>query len=93
VQSDPSWKGLATGRLDGLARRQAPASEIVSAQIDGITTETNMEEPRDKKPSAVVNIAADGDVILVVGLEKVKIPVLSLFLKAASETLLRYVRA
>ncbi|CZT07043.1 uncharacterized protein RAG0_12649 [Rhynchosporium agropyri] len=44
-----------------------------------------MDESRDNEPSTVVNIAADGDVILVVGPEKVKLRVLSLFLKAASE--------
>jgi hypothetical protein len=44
-----------------------------------------MDEPRDNKPSTVVKIAADGDVILVVGPEKVKLRVLSLFLKAASK--------
>ncbi|KAI9659672.1 MAG: hypothetical protein M1829_006580, partial [Trizodia sp. TS-e1964] len=44
-----------------------------------------MEEPRDNKPSTVVKIAADGDLILVVGKDKVKLRVHSLFLKAASE--------
>jgi len=44
-----------------------------------------MEELRDHNPSTVVNIAADGDVILVVGPEKVKLRVHSLFLKAASK--------
>ncbi|KUJ21312.1 uncharacterized protein LY89DRAFT_577242 [Mollisia scopiformis] len=44
-----------------------------------------MEELRDNKPSTVVKIAADGDVILVVGPEKVKLRVHSLFLKAASK--------
>jgi hypothetical protein len=44
-----------------------------------------MEEPRDNKPSTVIEIATDGDVILVVGPEKVKLRVHSLFLKAASK--------
>jgi hypothetical protein len=44
-----------------------------------------MEEPKDNKPSAVVKIAVDGDVILVVRPEKVKLRVHSLFLKAASK--------
>jgi hypothetical protein len=44
-----------------------------------------MEELRDNKLSAIVEIAADGDVILVVGPEKVKLCVHSLFLKAASK--------
>ncbi|KAH7407173.1 hypothetical protein BKA64DRAFT_408839 [Cadophora sp. MPI-SDFR-AT-0126] len=44
-----------------------------------------MDEPRDDKSSTVVNIAVDGDVILVVGPEKAKLRVLSLFLKAASK--------
>ncbi|KAL2068131.1 hypothetical protein VTL71DRAFT_16229 [Oculimacula yallundae] len=44
-----------------------------------------MDEPRDNKPCTIVNIAADGDVILVVGPEQVKLRVLSLFLKAASK--------
>jgi hypothetical protein len=34
-----------------------------------------MEEPRDNKPSTVVKIAADGDVILVVEPEQVKLRV------------------
>jgi hypothetical protein len=44
-----------------------------------------MEEPRNNTPSMVVNIATDGDVILVVGPEKAKLRVQSLFLKAASK--------
>jgi BTB/POZ domain len=44
-----------------------------------------MEELRDNKLSAIVEIAADGDVILVVGPEKVKLRVHSLFLKVASK--------
>ena len=44
-----------------------------------------MDELRENKPSTVVKIAADGDVILVVEPEKVKLRVLSLFLKAASK--------
>jgi hypothetical protein len=44
-----------------------------------------MEELRDSKPSTVLKIAADGDVILVVGPEKLKLRVHSLFLKAASK--------
>jgi hypothetical protein len=44
-----------------------------------------MEELRDNKPSTIVKIAADGDVILVVGPEKVKLRVHSLFLKVASK--------
>ena len=43
-----------------------------------------MKESKDNTPSIVVNLAADGDVILVVGPEKVKLRVHSLFLKAAS---------
>ncbi len=43
-----------------------------------------MEEPRDNKPNTVT-IAADGDVILVVGPEQVKLRVHSLFLKVASQ--------
>jgi hypothetical protein len=50
-----------------------------------MSTQTNMEEPRDNTPSMVVNIATDGDVILVVGPEKAKLRVQSLFLKAASK--------
>ncbi|KAF2183159.1 hypothetical protein K469DRAFT_690264 [Zopfia rhizophila CBS 207.26] len=44
-----------------------------------------MDETRDNQPVTFVEIAADGDVILVVGLEKVKLRVRSLFLKAASK--------
>ena len=43
-----------------------------------------MEELKENKQSTVVEIVADGDVILVVGPEKVKLRVHSLFLKAAS---------
>lgn len=43
-----------------------------------------MEEPRNNAPS-IINVAADGDVILVVGPEKVKLRVHSLFLKTASK--------
>jgi len=50
----------------------------------GITTETNMAELSDNKQSTIVEIVADGDVILVVGPEKVKLRVHSLFLMAAS---------
>jgi len=50
-----------------------------------MSTQTNMEEPRNNTPSMVVNIATDGDVILVVGPEKAKLRVQSLFLKAASK--------
>jgi hypothetical protein len=45
---------------------------------------SNMEELRDNKASTVVEIVADGDVILVVGPEKVGLRVHTLFLKAAS---------
>lgn len=58
---------------------------MVSAQIDGTTTRINMNEPKDNKPNTVVNVAADGDVILVVGPEQAKLRVLSLFLNAASK--------
>jgi len=44
-----------------------------------------MEELRDIKLSTVTKIAADGDVILVVGPERVRLRVYSLFLKAASK--------
>jgi hypothetical protein len=44
-----------------------------------------MEEQRDNKRDTTVQIAADGDVILVVGPEMVKLRVHSLFLKAASK--------
>ncbi|KAK0118388.1 hypothetical protein ONS95_012677 [Cadophora gregata] len=44
-----------------------------------------MDEVRDDKSSTVVDIAANGDVILVVGPEMVKLRVLSLILKAASK--------
>jgi hypothetical protein len=44
-----------------------------------------MKEPDDGKPAAVFEDVADGDVILVVGPEKVKLRVYSLFLKAASK--------
>ena len=50
----------------------------------GIVTESNMAELRDNKQSRIVEIVADGDVILVVGPAKVKLRVHSLFLKAAS---------
>lgn len=43
-----------------------------------------MEELRDNKQSTIVEIAADGDVILVAGPGKMKLRVYSLFLKAAS---------
>ena len=43
-----------------------------------------MAELRDNKQSKIVDIVADGDVILVVGPAKVKLRVHSLFLKAAS---------
>ena len=52
---------------------------------------SNMEELRDNKASTVVEIVADGDVILVVGPEKVKLRVHSL--QGSLETLLRHVRA
>lgn len=42
------------------------------------------EELRDNKQSTIVEIVADGDVILVVGPEKLKLRIHSLFLKAAS---------
>ncbi|EHK96442.1 hypothetical protein M7I_7836 [Glarea lozoyensis 74030] len=44
-----------------------------------------MDDPTDNKLSSVINIAADGDVILVVGPEKMKLRVFSLFLKTASK--------
>lgn len=44
-----------------------------------------MEELRDNKPGTTIEIAADGDVILVVGPEMVKLRVHSLFLKAVSK--------
>jgi hypothetical protein len=44
-----------------------------------------MDDPRGNKPSSVIKIVADGDVILVVGPEKVKLRVVSLFLKVASK--------
>ena len=43
-----------------------------------------MAELRDNEQSAVVEIIADGDVILIVGPEKMKLRVHSLFLKAVS---------
>jgi hypothetical protein len=55
---------------------------VVEINFAGIS---NMEEQRDNKPSTIVEIAADGDVILVVGPEKMKLRVHSLFLKAASK--------
>jgi hypothetical protein len=55
---------------------------VVKLNFAGIS---NMEKPRDNKPSTIVKIAADGDVILVVGPEKVKLRVHSLFLKEASK--------
>ena len=45
----------------------------------------NMQEPKCEDPNTIVEIAAGGDVILVVGPEKVKLRVQSLFLKAASK--------
>lgn len=50
-----------------------------------MSAQTNMEEPKEITPSIVVNIATDGDVILVVGPEKAKLRVQSLFLKAVSK--------
>ncbi|KAI9649487.1 hypothetical protein NHQ30_002063 [Ciborinia camelliae] len=44
-----------------------------------------MEGPKDDNSSTVVNISENGDVILVVGPEKKKFRVHSLFLKAASK--------
>jgi hypothetical protein len=43
-----------------------------------------MEEPKDNNPNTIVEIAADGNVILVVGPEKMKLRVHSLFLQAVS---------
>ncbi len=43
-----------------------------------------MEELRDNKQSTIVKIVTDGDLILVIRPEKVKLRVHSLFLKAAS---------
>ena len=43
-----------------------------------------MAESRDNEQSRIVEIVADGDVILVVGLEKLKLRAHSLFLKTAS---------
>jgi hypothetical protein len=43
-----------------------------------------MEEPKDSNPSTIVEIAANGNVILVVGPEKMKLRVYSLFLQATS---------
>ena len=51
---------------------------------DGISIENHMEDLRDNKQGRIVEIVADGDVILVIGPEKVKLRVHSLFLKAAS---------
>lgn len=44
-----------------------------------------MEEAKDDQPGAIINIATDGDVILIVGPEKLKFRVHSLFLKEASK--------
>ncbi|KUJ19030.1 uncharacterized protein LY89DRAFT_612447 [Mollisia scopiformis] len=44
-----------------------------------------MEDPRDNKERNVTDIAPDGDVILIIGLDKVKLRVHSLFLKTASK--------
>jgi hypothetical protein len=55
---------------------------IVKLNFAGIS---NMEKLRDNKPSIIIKIAADGDVILVIGPEKVKLRVHSLFLKEASK--------
>ena len=43
-----------------------------------------MAEPRDNEQSSIVEIVANGDVILVVGPEKLKLRAHSLFLKEAS---------
>ena len=50
----------------------------------GIVIRTNMAELRDNEQSTIVEIIADGDVILIVGPEKLKLRVHSLFLKAVS---------
>ena len=47
-----------------------------------------MEDLRDDKPSTIVDIFTKGDVILVVGSEKVKLRVNSMFLKTASRPFL-----
>ncbi|RFU34189.1 hypothetical protein B7463_g2175, partial [Scytalidium lignicola] len=44
-----------------------------------------MEDPRDNEQGMLVQIVADGDVVLVVGPEKVKLRVHSLFLKVVSK--------
>lgn len=44
-----------------------------------------MEELREKKPNTIIKIAADGDVILIIGPEEVKLRVHSLFMKATSK--------
>ena len=49
-----------------------------------IIIETEMAELKDKKQSIIIEIGIDGDVILVIRPEKVKLRVHSLFLKAAS---------
>jgi len=49
-----------------------------------IIIETEMAELKDNKQSIIIEIGIDGDVILVIRPEKVKLRVHSLFLKAAS---------
>ena len=61
-----------------------PYVECDEHQSDSTIIETNMEDVRDDKQSTIVEIVADGDVILVAGPEKVKLRVHSLFLKTAS---------
>ena len=56
----------------------------MTSTCDGIVIETNMAELRDNEQSTVVEIIADGDVILIVGPEKLKLRVHSLCLKAVS---------
>ncbi|PVH69810.1 hypothetical protein DL98DRAFT_564318 [Cadophora sp. DSE1049] len=58
---------------------------ILSAGHSSPSTSPSRRPATDDKPSTVVKVAADGDVILVVGPEKTKLRVLSLFLKAASK--------
>lgn len=56
-----------------------------SARIRRVAFAFNMTEVREHKPTTLVDIAADGDVILVVGPEKIRLRVHSLNLKATSK--------
>ncbi|KAM0499108.1 hypothetical protein ACHAP8_005816 [Fusarium lateritium] len=60
-------------------------SQIHSPLINDQILEASMENPEDTHPDAIIDIAPDGDLILVVGPKKTKLRVRSTLLAAASK--------